>query len=129
MKLLNVGAGEISDRLSILALKILYARESGKDTAHFESEQASLRAQIRSRTLNGKWFDGVLELAAVNAAIWHGEDELRAWRVPRPTGYSPEDLVTIMDLAFHLQAMNDRRAELIQTINKDAGDSDAKEKV
>jgi hypothetical protein len=127
VKLLNVGAGEICDRLTILALKILNGTEAGRDVAHWEAERTQLQTKIHSRTLNAVWFDSVLELAAVNASIWQGEDSLRAWRIP-DHAYTMPDLEQIRILAFRLQALNDRRAALVQQINKDAGDPDSKEK-
>ena len=127
MRMSNPGAGEISDRLTILALKIIAGREPGKDTAHFEVERAALLAQIRTRTLNGKWFEAVLQLGAVNGMLWHAEDDLRAWRSP-PRAYTLPDLEAIRILAFRIQSLNDQRAELVTQINKEAGDGDAKEK-
>jgi hypothetical protein len=127
VKLVNLGAGEISDRLTILALKITVGSERGSDVAHFEAERAALLQKIHSRTLNGAWFDAILELGAINALIWHAEDDLRAWRSPDHV-YTMPDLEAIRILAFRLQALNDRRAGLVQQINKDAGDGDSKEK-
>lgn len=126
MRLVNPGAGDISDRLTILALKILSGQEQGKDVAHFESERGSLLAKIHSRTLNGKWFDAVLELAAVNAMLWHAEDELRALRTIPRTSEIERDAATV---AFRIQSLNDRRAAYVTQINKEAGDGDGKEKV
>jgi hypothetical protein len=140
MKLVNPGAGETSDRLTILALKILAGLEQGKETVHWETEQAALLTQIRARTLNGKWFEAVLKLGAVNAMLWHAEDDLRAlgrqwevWNKPDSSGLTgAEDrkraALEAAPLAFRIQALNDRRAELVQQINKEAGDGDTKEK-
>ncbi len=118
MRLENPGVGEISDRLSILALKVLFGHEQGKDIAHFKAEQGALLSKIRTRTLNGKWFEAYTELAAVNAVLWHAEDTLRALRNQVPS--------TIVDVAcsvaFRIQALNDTRAVLIERINKDAGE-------
>ncbi len=131
MKLINPGAGEISDRLTILALKILHGTEQGKDVAHFEAERSALLSKIHSRTLNAMWFDAVLELAGINAMLWHGEDDLRAWRLKGSglaQGWEKSAAEEIIRLAFRLQALNDRRAELVQQINKEAGDSVTQEK-
>lgn len=131
MKLVNPGAGEITDRLTILALKILAGSERGSDTTHFEQERASLQQKIHARTLNGLWFDSVLELAAVNAMLWQSEDLLREVRAKHnlTAGKLHQlDLDAAVILAFRIQSLNDRRAELVQQINKDAGDGDTKEK-
>ncbi len=127
-KLINHGPGELSDRLTILSLKILFGREAGKEVAHFETEQTALLQQIRSRTLNGAWFDKVLELAAVNSALWHSEDELRDWRHPE-RAYGAKDMDAIRVVAFRIQALNDKRADLIQQINKEAGEGSQAEKL
>jgi hypothetical protein len=135
MKLVNYGPGEISDRLSILSLKILFGTEAGKDCTHFETERTALLSQIRSRTLNGKWFQGYTELAAVNAALWHAEDEMRnrrswSWDVDdqKMEKQSASILAPIVRLAFRIQQLNDRRAALVQQINMEAGENVGEEK-
>jgi hypothetical protein len=125
MRLVNPGTGEVSDRLTILALKICAGKDAGRDVAHFEAERAALLTKIRTKTLNGAWFESVLELAAVNAFIWRGEDLLRAIRL---ADSGAADWQGTARLAMQLQAFNDRRAELVRQINKDAGDGETKEK-
>lgn len=128
MRLVNPGAGEISDRLTILSLKVIAGRAQGQTVTHFESERAGLLIAIRPRTLNGKWFDVVLQLAAVNALLWHAEEDLRGWRIPaRP--YTMSDLDGIRILAFRIQALNDERAALVRQINQEAGDPAEQEKI
>lgn len=132
MKLLNYGPGEITDRLTILALKILIGREKGRPVDHFETERTALLQQIRSRTLNGVWFEQVLELAAVNGQLWQAEDELRAYREkqqPSPVQDPMNYYADIARLAFRIQALNDRRAELVTLINCNAGEKVAQEKL
>lgn len=128
MRLVNLGAGEISDRLTILSLKVLHAGAAGQDTAHFLNERSALLAQIRTRTLNGSWFDKVLELAAINGALWQAENEIREWRAPKQA-YGPPDLDRIRQVAFSIQALNDQRAALIDAINQESGEHLGKEKV
>lgn len=126
MKLDRPGIGEVTDRLTILSLKILFGEQAQKDVTHFRTEQAALLSKIHARTLNGAWFTATLELAAVNAALWHAEDDLRGWRTA-----SPSDKVAwaVLPLAFKIQALNDLRAALVQKINKDAGDGQQAEKL
>lgn len=123
MRLVNIGPGEIVDRLTILALKILYGGQQGKDVAHFETERNALLVQLRGRELNAGWFEQVLGLAAVNAALWQAEDKLRDLR----TGASNAEAVAA--LAFRIQELNDERARLIETINKATGDHKGSEKL
>lgn len=132
MKLKNYGPGEISDRLSILSLKRLFGAEAGKDCAAFNNEWAILLTEIRARTLNGRWFETVLELAAVNAALWHAEDDLRDWRFPLTSGKDTEtrDAPSIIaKLAFRIQDLNDQRSALVERINKDSGEASTSDKV
>jgi hypothetical protein len=130
-RLINPGIGDICDRLTILALKALHAKAAGKPHEHFEHEQAALLAQVRSRTLNGLWFDQFLELGATNAALWQAEDELRQWREQYEEdarGVEPIARGDITQIAFRIQALNDRRSELISLININAGDHRGEEK-
>lgn len=122
MRLINPGAGEISDRLSILALKLLFGAEAGKDVTHFQTEKAALLVQLRGRTLNGRWFEAYTELAAINAALWHAEDDLRSLRL---SGLTTPEAST---LAFRIQALNDQRAACVEKINRDAGEHGGTEK-
>lgn len=132
-RLLNPGVGEITDRLTVLSLKILTAQDLGRPIDYFKTEQQGLLTQIRARTLNGSWFDSVLELAAVNAQIWHAEDQLRLWRASAGNGQAIEQVASnahlIVPLAFRIQALNDRRAELVTLINTNAGEGGGEEKV
>lgn len=123
MRLMNPGAGEITDRLTILALKILHGGHAGKDTTHFENERNSLLVQIRTRTLNGSWFEQVLDLAATNAALWEAEDDLRELRE------NSGSLDAAGRLAFRIQELNDRRAAIVETINKQTGELLGEEKL
>ncbi len=114
--------------MTILALKILHGTEAGKDTKHFVDERNVLLHQIGARTLNGAWFAGVLELGAVNAALWHAENALRLYRASAGGGTGPAmgqiqgDVAQVAQLAFRIQDLNDQRAALVEKINKDSGD-------
>lgn len=133
-RLIDPGVGDISDRLSILALKLLFGEAAGKPVDHFKKEQTALLAKIRARTLNGAWFTAYTELAAVNAALWHCEDDLRACRAKAipftaDTGEHLRDLHHAILLGFRIQELNDKRAAIIAAIDKDAGESVGEEKV
>jgi hypothetical protein len=130
MRLLDPGAGEITDRLTILSLKILFGDQAGKDTTHFKAERTTLLSKIRSKTLNGVWFDKALELAAVNAALWHCEDAMRGFRIEAgESPLTPTGCASVVEVAFRIQSLNDQRAKLVAEINKDAGDSVGQEKL
>lgn len=119
MRLINFGAGEVIDRLSILSTKILYGGIANLETKHWNDERNVLLTQLRGRELNGTWFPQVLDLAAVNAALWRAEDDLRSHR---ETGQTPVNTDRIVETAFRIQELNDRRAELIEAINRQTGE-------
>lgn len=134
-RLVNPGAGDYADRLTILALKLLFGEQAGKDVTHFRNERNAILPKLLGRD-NGKWLEAYTELAAVNAALWHAEDELRGWRerlAPTPPdstglrgpgeGYKAAVAADVVQLAFRIQALNDQRAALIATINQKAGDA------
>lgn len=132
MRLVNPGTGEISDRLTILALKIRAGGDAGKDVTHFEVERAALLTKIHARTLNAQWFDAFVELGAVNAFLWQAEDDLRGHRANLTPVDAKEGIRiyhTVAHLAVRIQELNDRRAALIEQINKEAGDPAEKEKL
>jgi hypothetical protein len=133
VRLVNIGLGEISDRLSILALKVAHGAEQAKDTTHFVTERNALLASMRSYELAGaaEW---LFELAAVNAMLWHAEDEIREYRRRWPTAVDLTDLAepTLIGMvlrAYRIQSLNDRRAELVWALNKQAGNDLGKEKL
>ena len=140
-KIVNVGVGEIVDRLTVLALKIGTGEDRHQDTTHWRNEQTILVSAICGRTLNGSWFKLALDLAAVNGMLWHAEDDLRALRgqhraetSPDSTGKTgefsgPRILQQASTCAFRVQALNDQRTNLITEINKLTGDHLGPEKI
>ena len=131
MRLINFGPGEIADRLSILALKITYGKDLGRSVAHFEQERAALLCKFNAPSHTGRWYEHAVELAAVNAVIWQDTDTVRKLRA----ALAKDDAMPIQIasdaalLAFRLQAMNDRRAELITFINETTGNNTGQEKI
>jgi hypothetical protein len=124
MSLSNPGIGEITDRLTILALKILYRGAAGRPTKHFEDERNVLLTKIAARQLNGGWVESLLAIGAVNAALWAAEDALREYRKDHTAGIVSREALweDAVKVAFRIQELNDQRAALIETINKQAGD-------
>lgn len=129
MRLINYGPGEIADRLTILSLKILHGGDAGKDVGHFVQERNALLAQLRGRETTGAWFEFVVDLGAVNGALWQAEDDLRNRRSEESGAHSIGWFQTITELAFHIQSLNDRRAVLVQQINEKTGDFVGQEKL
>lgn len=135
MRLVNYGAGEIADRLTILALKILHGDAGGKETKHFRDERNALLPKLQARGSSVGWLEELIELGAVNSTIWHAEEDLRRIREEaRMTQQVPGSSYSALmlgagEIAFRLQTMNDRRAGLIEAINKDVGEHLGEEKL
>ena len=123
-RLINFGLGEVCDRLSILSLKILHGRAKEVDVAHFEREREALVVKLLAHGA-AKWIEWYAQLAAVNAALWAAEDQLRRLRDIGPSVNNTDEIV---DVAFRIQELNDQRAALVAQINSYVGDG-AKEKV
>lgn len=122
-RLLDPGLGEILDRLTILALKRVYGTLRKVDTAHWDAEFNGLEERL------GRKVDALLTLAAVNASLWQAEDQIRELR-PKATPLPPFDPVKEAEqIAFRIVTLNDRRAQLVQQINADAGDPTPAEKI
>lgn len=118
-RLVNFGLGEVCDRLSILALKILFGELKGVDVGHFQRERAALLPKLAASSA-GRWTEHYIDLAAVNAALWQAEDELRVFR---NAGEGKSHASEIAACAFRIQDWNDQRASLIQQINALVGDA------
>lgn len=127
MSLVNPTVGEITDRLTILALKRLHGTAEGKNVAHFDREWASLHTALRSRTLNGAWFEQVLELGAVNAALWTRTDEQRTYLDYEKS--LDTNVNNVAKCGCVIMRLNDRRAQLVQRINELAGELEGPEKL
>lgn len=134
-RLHNPGPGEILDRLTILALKIVYGTQAGRDTTHWKAEQETLAdtfwlgtpGTLTVRVRGLQW----MELAAVNAAIWQAEDEMRGYRDSFiGDAPIPQDTQIAAGLCgCRIQYLNDRRAELVTLINSNAGVDHPSDKV
>jgi hypothetical protein len=125
MRLVNYGAGEITDRLTILALKILFGKERSREVKHFIDERNALLVKLGSRALSGTWLETAIELAAVNGALWHAEDDLREIRAHDPNDGLMEEAGRI---GCRIQDLNDHRMRLVQRINIDVGEHRGEEK-
>lgn len=130
-RLINPGTGEILDRLSILGLKLLYGGLAGKETKHFRDERNVLLTKLNAGDgITGPAMEHYIELAAVNAALWQAEDQLREYRdVPQTAHVDMAHYALIVRCAFKIQQLNDRRAELISLINVNTGEAGGQEKL
>ena len=122
-RLTNLGAGDYADRLTILALKLLHYGAAGKDVKHLLDERNVLLGKLRGRELNGPWFELVLELSTVNAVLWAATDKLRAILNLHNAAPLHESHVTeAAYLGLDIMRLNDRRAALVDEINKLTGE-------
>jgi hypothetical protein len=127
-RLRNYGPGELADRLTILALKRLHGAQAGKDCSAWNNEWAILQTEVRSkRTLS---LEAVLDLAAINAALWTAEDDLRLLRRQEEARHTEEAFYQdVVRVAFRIQSLNDQRAALVDKINREAGEGAGSDKV
>lgn len=129
-RLTNLGAGDYADRLTILALKCLHYGAAGKPVEHLRNEQACLLTKLYAGpTLPQAGVGALLELGAVNGALWQLTDDLR--RIERDIGTThrefPIDVtatpwVIAGKWGIEIMRLNDRRAELVDAINKATGE-------
>ena len=125
--LLNIGAGNIADRLTILALKLLHYGAAGTPTDHLRDERNALLVQLRSRKGGKDYTEELLELAAVNGRLWTLTDQLRALdnsETPRAT----TTLIHAGQIGIDILRLNDHRAKLVARINKATGEWRGSEK-
>jgi hypothetical protein len=116
--------GEVYDRLSILELKILYAKVQGAEVTRFEMERQKLSELLDSKVVLTSAY---LEIAAVNAAIWHMTGTLR--ELERRDAQGEHEIREYFGkLALQVFRWNERRAAIITRVNEDWGMT-VKEKV
>lgn len=107
MNLLNPGLGDMLDRLVILSRKIVEL-PGRKD---FEEEHNELCRKLQFSVPP----DMFARVAAINAAIWQREDEVR--RLCKGTTCEAVGIV-----AAEIFALNDKRAVLVAEINGTEGE-------
>lgn len=125
-RLVAPGPGEILDRLTILSLKIVHGRQAGTPVGHWAEEREVLCLAHCTHA----WCPSacLLELAAVNAALWQAEDQIREMRqrYTNATGavsanFTEGDVEEGFQCALRIATLNDRRAVLVHQINTQGG--------
>jgi hypothetical protein len=116
VRFLDPDAGEMLDRLSVLARK----RLEKPQREHFAEEEAALIAHWGERLITRDLLAPLLRLAAANAAIWQTEDDIRFFRLHRDEGL-PEVERHLAFYAERLQAQNEERARMVQFFNEKLG--------
>lgn len=117
-----VSAGDLLDRLTILAIKVARVRDDAK-RANVARELDALAAVWRAAGLGG-WEDaaGAAQLSAVNEALWEVEDALRAMEAAGDHG------AAFVERARSVYRLNDRRAALKREVNDRLGSAIVEEK-
>jgi len=123
MLLLQPTPGACVDRQTILRFKMDEAARTRLDARHFADEHKALQLYLEEnwfRRGEPNWieqFDAcAAELARVNQALWHLEDEIRHLRslTPAERQTRTERVVTI---ALAIPELNDERASFVSKID------------
>lgn len=136
-RLLNPSPGEILDRLSILELKIEFAKRKNVLSTHFEAEKASLQEAMLpwDRSVHDDYHgdEKALDqqrvyiaankngLTSMNSLIWAAEDEVRA------TGEN--EVFKLARLCKQISRWNDSRALFVSKLNELYGLANEPEKL
>ena len=116
MGLMNPSPGELLDRRTILRLKIEAGQRRQVDVGHFQEELGLIEAALadwlgKTADVDRRAYDeATKELAKVNRQLWGAEDEVRQLR--------RTERDRLADLAKLIPELNDRRADLVQKVNR-----------
>lgn len=117
---IEIGPGELCDRLSILEIKAERTR-GGPAEAATEAQRDALRAVRARQKLPEAAAPIERALAALNGELWRAEDAIRACE--RAGDFGP----AFIELARRVRRMNDRRAAMKAEIDRLAGLAEATE--
>ncbi len=120
--LIEVGAGELIDKITILKIKVKRMTDVAKlkNVHHELSVLGAAYAQNLAATPALERLEA--ELQAVNEALWVIEDDIRACEAVRDFG------PRFIELARSVYIQNDRRAAIKKQINEHCGSSIVEEK-
>ena len=120
--LIEVGAGELIDKITILHIKAEHMTDAAKlrNVNHELTVLSRARAESLAPSSELDRLEG--ELRAVNQALWVIEDDIRACEAARDFSQK------FIDLARAVYIQNDRRATLKKSINELCGSSIVEEK-
>jgi hypothetical protein len=109
--LVEIGAGELVDKITILRLKADRIADPGR-LANVRTELAALDRAARSHLAPSRELDRLEgELLAINTQLWDIEDEIR--RFEKAGDFGP----SFVALARAVYKTNDRRAAVKKAIN------------
>jgi hypothetical protein len=120
--LIDVGPGELIDKITILQIKSERMSDEGK-LKNVRHELSVLDAARKAHIPAGAGIDKLeADLKAVNEALWVIEDDIRQCEADKDFGQ------TFIDLARSVYKQNDKRAALKKEINLLTGSSIVEEK-
>jgi hypothetical protein len=120
---IEVGAGELVDRRTILEIKARHAR-SDEQRQRVRKELARLARVAAGAGLDTAMVEAeIAELRDLNGQIWDVEDQLRACEAGREFG------PRFVELARSVYRLNDRRALLKRRIDVRQGSQAREEKI
>ncbi len=123
MLLIRPTPGACVDRQTILRLKMEEAARTGVDARHFAEEHKALQTYLEE-----KWFGSgqpnwaeqfeasTAELARVNQALWHLEDEIRQLKAVAPEERQRET-DRVVEIALAIPELNDERSRFVSKID------------
>jgi post-segregation antitoxin (ccd killing protein) len=120
--MIEVGAGELIDKITILAIKRERIRDAAK-LRNVEHEFEVLeRARRESLPTSAELHRMQAELRAVNERLWQVEDDIRECEAAADFG------PRFIELARSVYRLNDERAAIKKAINQHCGSSIVEEK-
>lgn len=125
VSLLNPSPADMIDRVTILSLKIEKGLVEGKPVAHWEEERGKLVDHLVHLPLDlakgARVAECVHSVAAINALIWHREEEIRRWIPDLLDPEYQESPRMIAELAAGTRKLADRRHDLLRLIDQAFG--------
>lgn len=119
---IEVGAGELIDKLTILRIKLARIQDPAK-RINVEREERSLAAVRQQHLPDAPALDALeAELTRINEALWQIEDDIRACEAAQDFGDK------FIQLARSVYKQNDRRAAVKKKINLWCGSEIIEEK-
>jgi hypothetical protein len=120
--MIEVGAGELIDKITILKIKSVRMTDSAK--LNNVKRELDVLSYARAESLNqSKELDRLEEaLRVVNETLWVIEDDIRACEASRDFGQK------FIELARSVYIQNDKRAMIKKAINEYCGSSIVEEK-
>lgn len=120
MSLLHPTPGEIIDRISIVGLKAIAYKKSGRRTESLDSEAMELIISLDSFGPISNEVERLRhELTEINSLLWGCEDEVR----------KSYGALSVFSIAKNISHLNDKRNMLVRAINEAYGIEPGEEKV